>query len=196
LLLRLRDLQDKEAWELFTQTYAPLVYSSCRRQGLQEADAADVSQEVLTQIARSIEAFDYRPERGRFRDWLGAVVRSKVGRFRRKQRGAAPGTGTDNKAAAADAVAASPIDTEWADEFNAHIVKTALTRIRAIWDATHWRAFEMLWLEDRPGAEVARMLGISASAAYVAKWRILRRLREEVETLAEDVPHLVPLGAY
>src|SRR5688500_7177705 len=89
LLLRLRDPQDGDAWRLFADTYAPLVYRHCRRQGLQEADAADVAQEVLTQVARSIGTFEYRPERGRFRDWLGAVVRSKLARFRQRQTRAA-----------------------------------------------------------------------------------------------------------
>ena len=54
-----------------------LIYRSCRRRGLQDADAADVGQEVLAQVARSIRDFEYQPGRGRFRDWLGAVVRKR-----------------------------------------------------------------------------------------------------------------------
>src|SRR5262245_44373845 len=95
LLVRLRDPRDGDAWRLFADTYVPLVYGHLRRHGLQEADAADVAQEVLTQVARSIGGFDYQPERGRFRGWLGAVVRSKLARFFKQQGRAAHAAGGD-----------------------------------------------------------------------------------------------------
>jgi hypothetical protein len=76
LLLRIRDAFDAESWRTFVSIYAPLIYRSCRRRGLQDADAADVGQEVLAQVARSIREFEYQPGRGRFRDWLGSVVRN------------------------------------------------------------------------------------------------------------------------
>jgi RNA polymerase sigma-70 factor (ECF subfamily) len=192
LLLRLRDLHDPDAWRLFTDTYAPLVYRYCRRQGLQEADAADVSQEVLAQVVRSIATFEYQPSKGRFRDWLGAVVRSKVARFRRKQAHSPDLDGGAEEVL--ENLPAAAADTEWEAQFNARVVRTALDRIRPDYDAVNWRAFEMVWLENRPSAEVACVLGMPVSAVYVAKGRVLRRLREEVLLLAEDVPHLVPLG--
>jgi len=85
LLLRIRDASDEESWRTFVSIYAPLIYRSCRRRGLQDADAADVGQEVLVQVARSIRDFEYQPGRGRFRDWLGAVVRNMVGKFLENQ---------------------------------------------------------------------------------------------------------------
>ncbi len=84
LLLRLRDRTDAQAWGTFVDLYTPLVYRFCRRRGLQAADAADVAQEVMTQVMRSIGGFTYDPSVGRFRDWLGAVVRTHVGRLHRK----------------------------------------------------------------------------------------------------------------
>jgi len=77
-------------------------------------------------------------------------------------------------------------------EFNDHVVRVALDRIRPDYDPRNWRAFEMTWLEDRPAPEVARALDMAVSAVYVAKSRVLARLREEVLTLAEDIPHLFP----
>ena len=93
LLLRLRDAADAASWQTFAETYAPLIYRHCRRHGLQDADAADVTQEVLDQVVRSIRTFEYRPERGRFRDWLGTVTRHKLARFHRRQGRAAVGAG-------------------------------------------------------------------------------------------------------
>lgn len=193
LLLRLRDLHDANAWQLFVNTYAPLIYRYCRRQGLQEADTSDVTQEVLSQVTRSIATFDYQPERGRFRDWLGAVVRSKLARHyqnraRRQSENNCAGPG------AVDETATTETDPAWVDDFNSHLLQVALERIKGDFESNNWRAFEMVWIENQPAAEVAATLGMTPSALYVSKWRVLKRLREEILLLADDVPHLVPLG--
>ena len=195
LLIRLRDLHDAGAWQLFVSTYGPLIFRYCRRQGLQEADTADVTQEVLGQVSRSIATFDYQPERGRFRDWLGSVVHSKLvrhheNRARRKM----DSIDSDGSVPARDRVAANSSDSEWTDEFNAHLLQVGLERIRGEFDPINWRAFEMVWLEDKSAAEVVAALSMTPSAIYVTKWRVLKRLREEILMLADDVPHLVPLA--
>src|SRR4051812_47542074 len=74
LLLRVRDPHDSESWRNFVTVYGPLVFDHCRRRGLQAADAEDVTQTVFAQLARSLRTFEYRPEVGRFRHWLGTVV--------------------------------------------------------------------------------------------------------------------------
>src|SRR3954470_19529751 len=78
LLVRIKDARDDDAWTTFVQTYAPLVYCYCRRRGLLGQDAADVVQEVMAQVARSARDFEYQPERGRFRDWLGTITCRKL----------------------------------------------------------------------------------------------------------------------
>jgi RNA polymerase sigma-70 factor (ECF subfamily) len=195
LLLRLRDLHDAGAWQLFVTIYGPLIFRYCRRQGLQEADTADVAQEVLGQVSRSIATFEYQPERGRFRDWLGTVVHGKLVRHHenRARRGRERSE-TGELALAEHPASSGKIDPAWADEFNAHLLQIALDRIRHEFEDTNWRAFEMVWLHDRSGAEVSEALGMTPSAIYVTKWRVLKRLREEILMLADDVPHLVPLA--
>src|SRR5689334_12401708 len=81
LLIRLRDTDNQEAWQAFVQIYTPLVYGFCRSHGLQDADAADVSQEVMRAVARRMVGFEYRPDKGLFRSWLLAVTRSKLNNF-------------------------------------------------------------------------------------------------------------------
>ena len=75
LLVRIRDGADAEAWRKFMTIYVPIVYRFACRHGLQDADAADLSQEVMGKVARAIRTFEYHPERGRFRDWLFTIVR-------------------------------------------------------------------------------------------------------------------------
>ncbi|NKB16578.1 MAG: hypothetical protein HC774_06505 [Sphingomonadales bacterium] len=81
--MRIRQPQDAAAWRQFAQTYAPLVYGHLRKRGLQDADAADVAQDVLRTVAARIGQFEYDPARGSFRGWLLAVVHSRLADFRR-----------------------------------------------------------------------------------------------------------------
>src|SRR6516162_1714017 len=85
LLLRLRDRRDAAAWDEFVDRYAPLVYGYLRKQGLQDADAADLSQEVLRAVAGAIGRLEYDPARGAFRNWLFTVVRRKLLNWRAAQ---------------------------------------------------------------------------------------------------------------
>ncbi len=191
LLLRIRDASDVESWRTFVSIYAPLIYRSCRRRGLQDADAADVGQEVLVQVARSIRDFEYQPERGRFRDWLGAVVRNMVGKFLENQvrgvRGVVVGESLED-------LGAGEADGQWAEEFYIHILNVALGRIRDRFEPPTWSAFEGVWLHNRDSDEVARDLALPIKAVYLAKSRVLKRLREELIILAEDHPQYVPLS--
>jgi RNA polymerase sigma-70 factor (ECF subfamily) len=194
LLTRIRDVQDAESWKTFVETYAPLVYRYARRQGLQDADAADVTQDVMAEAARCLRTFEYQPERGRFRDWLGTVTRRQLARFHAKQNRLVTGANNAATAAVLDQSAAPGAEATWTDEFNAQVLRTALERIRPHFQAVTWSAFEGVWLESRPAAEVARELDVPLDAIYVAKSRVLKRLREEILLLAEDLPQFVPLG--
>src|SRR5689334_18852151 len=83
LLVRLRDRHDEAAWNDFVDLYAPLVYGYVRKQGLQDADAADLSQEVFRAVAGGMSRFEYDPVKGLFRNWLFTVVRRKLANWRR-----------------------------------------------------------------------------------------------------------------
>lgn len=192
LLIRLRDLRDGEAWQTFVGTYAPLIYRYCRQRGVQDADAADVAQEVLAQVARSIRKFEYQPERGRFRDWLGTVTRHKLARYlKHKASGIAAKGGASVEIF--ESTAAPAADSEWTAEFNTHVLRTALDRVRPRFEAPTWKAFELVWIENRAARDVARELKQPIDFVYVAKSRVLKRLREEVLALAEDIPLFTPL---
>jgi RNA polymerase sigma-70 factor (ECF subfamily) len=190
LILRIKDARDDDAWATFVETYAPLVYRYCRRQGAQDSDAADVAQEVMAEVARSVRAFEYQPERGRFRDWLGVVTRTRLLNHLRSGRRAARD------------LAGGPLDgqdptgdpgPEWAEEFHAQVLRTALDRIRPSFEPATWRAFERVWIDREPAPLAAQALGMPVEKVWVAKSRVLKRLREEVIVLAEDIPLYIPL---
>src|SRR5262245_30775776 len=78
LLIRIRDVQDRAAWRQFVHIYAPVVYCYARKRGLQDADAADLSQDVLRAVVTAIGRLDYDPQRGSFASWLFTIARRKL----------------------------------------------------------------------------------------------------------------------
>jgi RNA polymerase sigma-70 factor (ECF subfamily) len=129
LLLRIRDANDSDSWADFATVYGPVIRGYCRRRGLQEADADDVSQEVLAQVARSIESFDYEPGRGRFRDWLGAVTRNKIVRFLEVKRRGGPAAGWEMATVQPSCLGEDP---EWLAEFQKMIAKKVEDRYQTM----------------------------------------------------------------
>ena len=180
LLIRLRNCQDHEAWRSFSRLYGPLIFNFCRSRGLQEQDAAEVMQESLLQIAKSIQDFQYRPEQGRFRGWVGSIVRSKLIEFYRKRH-----RQPKLQEATLDDLSSST-DGGWNDIWLEHLVGAALARVEARLAHPTWTAFRRLWLEHAEPAEVAAELGRDVAWVYLAKSRGLRLLREEVTFLADE----------
>src|SRR5437762_6661299 len=93
LLVRLRDPRDEAAWVEFIDLYGALVYNYARKQGLQDADAADLGQEVLAAVAGAVGRLEYDPGRGSFRNWLFTVVRRKLSNWRQAQGNRLRGSG-------------------------------------------------------------------------------------------------------
>ena len=187
LLLRLRNPGDADAWRIFVETYTPLVYAYCRRRGLQESDVADVTQDVMAQVLRSIAAFSYQPERGRFRDWLGTITRTKLLRFLSKN--ARAGKGGDAAAEElVNQVEDPDSDTLWTEAFQARLLNVAMSRSRPDFEESTWTIFEHAWIHGQAAPVVANTLGVSIESVYLAKSRVLKRLHAEVVLLAEDYP--------
>jgi RNA polymerase sigma factor (sigma-70 family) len=191
LLLRIRDLGDSRSWHEFAEVYGPVIRGYCLRRGLQEADAADVTQEVLAQVARAIGSFEYRPGRGTFRAWLGTMTRNKITRFFEMNGRHVQSAGGSRSAEPAATVSEDP---EWSSEFHSRILEAALARIRGDFESRTWSAFVQVWSRDQPAPLVAKTFEMTIDAVYAAKSRILRRLRDEVLALADDLPIGMPLS--
>jgi RNA polymerase sigma factor (sigma-70 family) len=194
LLLRIRDRGDADSWRTFVTIYAPIVYRYACRHGLQDADAADLSQEVMGKIASAIRTFEYCPERGRFRDWLLTITRQRLAQFHESRARL-----TEQLHSSGDleqlAEGAERPDAAWTDDFNAHVLEVALQRARPHFEPMTWRAFERVWLENRSAAETAVELAQQIEFVYYAKSRVLKRLKAEVEEIVEDFSCMDALGA-
>ena len=180
LLERLRRPDQPEAWRRFVQLYAPLLFSWARRAGLQEPDAADLVQDVLLLLVRKLPEFTYDRHKS-FRAWLRTVTRN---RWRQTLRGRPPpaqpldGLGPAEPAAAdGDAFAEA--------EYRRHLVGRAQELVRGDFQPATWKAWCEYGVAGRPVEEVARELGLTPRAVYLAKARVLRRLRQELEGLLD-----------
>jgi RNA polymerase sigma-70 factor (ECF subfamily) len=184
LLVQIRDGANHTAWNEFVQLYGPVVYGFCRRRGLQDADAADVMQDVMRSISTAIARLDYDPKQGTFRGWLFTVTRNKVFNFlsARQIRPQGSGDTTTNKLLDTQPDG-SDTDDVWELEYQRRLASMAMDRVKSEFQDNTWRAFWMTAVEGLAVADVAKQIGLSAGAIYVAKSRVLARLKEEVDTL-------------
>ena len=186
LLMRVKNRQDRQAWGQFAQAYMPMVQGYCRRRGLQDADATDVSQEVMTAVAKAIVGFQYDPKQGQFRDWLFTVTRSKLNNFFEKQRRRERGSGRTTIQQRLDEQPAPEETSQWNEDCRRQLFEWAAKRARAEFEEKTWRAFYMSAVEGMAIKEICRATGLSANAVYVAKSRALARLRQLVAELGDE----------
>lgn len=186
--MRLRQENDAEAWSQFVDLYGPLIYRYGRRRGLQDADAADLSQEVLREVARSIGRFEYDPSLGRFRNWLFVVAQRRLTHFFRSVQRQPVGSGdTSVLATLHELPSAEEEQAAWEDEYRRHLFTWASEQVRGEFEEKTWLAFWRTAIDGQKPADVARELRMNVGSVYVAKNRVLTRLREKIATIDEAV---------
>jgi RNA polymerase sigma-70 factor (ECF subfamily) len=186
LLLRLGDPSDRRAWEQFVEIYAPLVFQFARRRGLQDSDAADLVQDVLLRVAGAFRRGTYDRSRGKFRGWLLTIARHETydwlaARARREQAGG----GT----AALQQLSEIPQPGEaeaWEDDYCERLLAWAAEQVQKEVQPATWRAFRLTAVERQSGEQAAAQLGLSVAAVYLAKSRVMKRLRELVSEIDEE----------
>ncbi len=178
LLERIRAC-DQEAWERFVHLYTPLVYRWCRQAGLRQIDAADVGQEVFRAVAHGIGNYRHDRPSDTFRGWLRVLTRRKVADFGRRQDPCQAAGGSDALARLqrfADDETPEPASEQ---EDRLLVLRRALDLVLRDFEEKTRQAFWRVVLEGQPAAEVAQALGVTPNAVYLAKSRVLRRLRDE-----------------
>jgi RNA polymerase sigma factor (sigma-70 family) len=184
LLVRLKDPADAAAWRTFVDVYGPAVFAFARRNGLQPADAADLTQDVCRSVATAMRSFDYDPDRGRFRGWLFSVVRNQLKMLHRaRARHARTTSGAELLAEVPDDATAAET---WDLECRRRLFAWACDRVRPTVSAATWTAFWRTAVDDASGEAVAGETGLSSAAVYLAKSRVLAKLRRIVADVEEE----------
>ena len=188
LLIRIRDERDRDSWSQFVKIYTPLVYGFLRKRGLQDADAADLAQEVMSQVAIAVKSFDYRRERGSFRSWLFTIVRNRLANFWRGRASRPRGTGDTRTL---EMLAQYPekehgLMTEWDLTYQEQLFQFAAEQVRDQFQDSTWQAFWRTAVDGDRAADVAQNLDMSVPAVLMAKGRVMNRIKEQVRLVEEE----------
>lgn len=186
LIVKLRDPADTAAWREFAAIYEPWIYRLARRRGLQDADARDLCQEVFRALARSIDRWE--PARGSFRGWLSRIARNLMINLLTRRQHLLRGSGASS---VQDLLEAQPAPDPSATalfeaEYRRHLFQWAAEEVRGEFAPATWQAFWQTAVEGRPTAEVAAGLGLSVGAVYIARSRVLARLKRRIEQLGDQ----------
>jgi len=179
LIVRLADAQNVQAWDEFARLYQPVVYRLALRRGFQHADAEELVQEVMLAVARAVDGWVPDRERGRFRDWLHRIARNLMINFLTRRKHQVWGTGRSDvqQMLEAKSGADSAITQMFEVEIRREAFRWAAKVVQKDVKETTWQAFWLSTIDDLPATEVARQLGMSVGSVYIARSRVMARLR-------------------
>jgi len=180
LLQRLR-AREPAAWEGLCQLYGPLVYRWARSSGLQDTDAADVVQEAFQSVAGCLHRFQHDGPTDSFRGWLLGITKNKLREHFRAMAGHPAGAGgTDAQQQLLEVPEIPPDSTSDDLKLDVVLVHRALALIQLEFEERTWKAFWRSAVDGQPAADIAKELGMTPRAVRQAKYRVLRRLRQEL----------------
>jgi len=188
LLVQIRQSSDHQAWDRLMGLYAPLLGMWLRKYEVQPSDADDIVQEVLMAVARDLKNFEPGGEPGAFRAWLRAILVNRLRGFWRA-RGRRPQAGGDSdieRKLQQLEDPASALSQVWNREHDQHVARQLLALVEPHFAPTTWRAFCRVALEGVRADVVASELGMSLNAVFIAKSRVLSRLRQEAGGLIDS----------
>jgi RNA polymerase sigma-70 factor (ECF subfamily) len=186
LLLRAQT-GEENAWKDLTELYRPLILGWLNRQGVPARDLEDLSQDILLSVVKHLPAFQHSGNRGAFRSWLRTIVCSRTSDYWRAADPGAQGSGGSGASAALQQIEDpdSDLNRERDEEHDRYVLHCLLDLVEQEFEPTTVTAFRRLALEDATSAQVAEELGLSVAAVYVAKSRVLQRIRREAEGLID-----------
>jgi len=189
LIQRLKATINGESWEEFFHTYWELIYNVARRAGLSEADAQDIVQETILKVHNSLDRFEYNRKRGTFKGWLRTVTRSRLNDFFKKQQ-RRPALNQPLEEAADELQnledpGGPEIEKIWDEEWNRNLIQAALSRTKKLSSPKQFQIFKCYCIDEWTVGEIGRSLNVNAAQVYMAKQRVGKIFREEMERAQE-----------
>ena len=184
LLSRVRDQGDHAAWREFDDKYRGLILRYCRRRGLQPTDAEDIRQLVMINMSKRLTSFEYKPDHGRFRDYLGRTVQNAIYRWFRSPRRDAVGLDS-HVVKGMEAQGEEPLDEVWEQEWMLHHYRLAMNTVRQTSENKSVLVFERLLAGDNLD-EVAQTFSMTRAAVHKVKQRMRDRLKECIERQIQE----------
>jgi RNA polymerase sigma-70 factor (ECF subfamily) len=178
---------ETDAWNDLTELYRPLIRGWLKRQGVQAHDVEDLSQEVLLSVVKHLPDFQHSGRRGAFRAWLRTILWSRTADYFRATDAATHASGGDDAVEILQKIVDpdSELNRRWDEDHDRYVVRCLLGLVEQEFEPLTLQAFRRLALDGVSGAEAAQELGLSMSAVYVAKSRVLARIRQKAEGLID-----------
>jgi RNA polymerase sigma-70 factor (ECF subfamily) len=192
LLSRLKNWEDNASWRDFFDTYWKLIYGIALKAGLTHSEAQDVVQETVLGVARSIGQFKYDPAKCSFKSWLMQVTRHRIAnQFTKRKRHpvhaqALAENSEDTPLLERVPDAANSLESVWEQEWEKNLMDAALRKVKRRVPMEQYQMFDLYVLKNWPVRKVAETLNVTAGHVYVAKHRISRLVRKEIEILEKS----------
>lgn len=186
LLMRIKDPADQAAWEEFVELYTPMLFGYCIKRGLQEADAADVVQEMMRSISGAIGNFSYDREKGKFRSWLFTVAHSKLCRYFTKRARQPQPVNDTLMMGLIEGQPSAEEERDWDLEYKKRLFEWAANRVKEKVASQTWEAFWRVTIDEESVDSVAQSLSMSPGSIYVAKSRTIVALKRELSEIVGD----------
>jgi RNA polymerase sigma-70 factor (ECF subfamily) len=186
LLFRART-GEESAWKDLMDLYRPLIIGWLNRQGVPARDLEDLSQDILLSVVKHLPTFEHSGRCGAFRSWLRTIVRNRTINYWSALDAQTQASGGSGATAALQQIAdpESDLNRQWDEEHDRYVLRCLLHLVEEEFEPATLQAFRRLALDGASGAETAEELGLSVAAVYVAKSRVLQRLRQEAEGLID-----------
>lgn len=193
LLSRLKDWDDGDSWREFFEMYSKLIYSVARRAGLADSEAQEVVQETLITVANKVPEFRYDPKKGSFKGWLRNTAKWKIqDQFRKGQRQSrvrqASRIENDCENEAAGSHREGSFDKIWLNEWEEHMMKTALGRVKKVVPPKEFQVFDFCTLKCWAPARIAKELNLFRPQVYYLNRKVSKLLQNELRELQTELP--------
>jgi RNA polymerase sigma-70 factor (ECF subfamily) len=186
LIVRLKDQRNNLAWTEFICAYEPFLMRLVRKQGTPERHVADVSQQLLITIAKSVEGWTPDGKSASFRRWLGCVARNVVIKFMMRERKQITGQGGSDFLTLLEDVADVSINADEIKRYEQELILWAAEQVRSEFRENSWRAFWETQVEGRSVVDVAKELGVKTGAIYMSRSRVFARIRSRIEEVLDE----------
>jgi RNA polymerase sigma-70 factor (ECF subfamily) len=186
LIVRLKDQRNNLAWTEFLCAYEPFLMRLVRKQGTPERHVADVSQQLLIAIAKSVEGWTPDGKNASFRRWLGCVARNVVIKFMMRERKQITGQGGSEFLTLLEDVADVSINADEIKRYEQELILWAAEQVRGEFRENSWRAFWETQVEGRAVVDVAKELGVKTGAVYMSRSRVFARIRNRIEEVLDE----------
>jgi RNA polymerase sigma-70 factor (ECF subfamily) len=151
----------------------------------QTQEIEDLCQQVFLSVARAVESWEVQQDGPRFRNWLGRVTRNAIlNALTRAKPDRATGASSVQDLLL-DIPDGGDMSSALLDESRIEAFRWAARQVQTEFSASTWTMFHETTTGGRSIADVAKTMGSSSGAVYVARCRVMQRVKDKVNEVSD-----------